>query len=143
MELSQLPAVNASLNGLSAFFLILGWKSIKQGNKTAHRNFMLCALGSSFLFLGTYVTYHLLVHGITRFQREGIMKAIYLFILLTHTPLAMVIVPASLAALFFAIKGNLKRHKEITRWLLPVWLYVSITGVLIYVMLYTLKGRGY
>lgn len=97
---------------------------------------MMTALAASFLFLCSYLTYHFLHQGLTRYQGEGIWRFIYFFILLTHTPLAAVIVPFCIAAVYFAFKGNFKKHTAITVWLLPVWMYVSLTGVLIYLMLY-------
>jgi putative membrane protein len=97
---------------------------------------MLAALAASFLFLCSYLTYHFFYHGFTRYQGEGILRPIYFFILLTHTPLAVLIVPFCVAAVYFAFKGNFKKHTAITRWLLPTWMYVSLTGVLIYFMLY-------
>ena len=136
MDVHILPTINASLNGLAGIFLILGWRAIKRGNRQAHPKFMIAALISSALFLTSYITYHILVHGITHYQKQGLSRIIYFFILLTHTPLAIVILPTSLTAVYFASKQNFKRHTQITRWLLPVWLYVSVTGVLIYLMLY-------
>ena len=97
--------------------------------------FMGAALIASTLFLGFYLTYHLSV-GTTRYQDEGISRIIYFTILLTHTPLAVAIVPFSLMAVYHALRGNFVSHTRITRWLFPVWLYVSVTGVLIYLMLY-------
>ena len=130
-----LPTVNACLNVTAAIFLILGWRAIKRKNKNAHAMFMGAALIASTLFLGFYLTYHFAV-GVTRYQRQGIARFIYFTILLTHTPLAVVIVPFSLAAVYHALRGNFLSHTRITRWLFPVWLYVSVTGVLIYLMLY-------
>ena len=130
-----LPTVNACLNVTAAVFLILGTKAIKAKKRGTHRNFMGAALVASVLFLGFYLTYHFFA-GATRYQGKGILRVIYFTILLTHTPLAVVIVPFSLTAVYHALRGNLVSHTRITRWLLPVWLYVSVTGVLIYVMLY-------
>ena len=130
-----LPTVNACLNVTAAIFLILGWSAIKRKNKNAHAMFMGAALAASFLFLGCYLAYHFAV-GVTRYHGEGIARVIYFTILITHTPLAVVIVPFSLMAVYHALRGNLTSHVRITHWLLPVWLYVSITGILIYVMLY-------
>ena len=130
-----LPAVNACLNVTAALFLILGWQAIKAKKRSAHTLFMGAALVASFLFLSFYLTYHFAV-GVTRYQGEGIARVVYFTILLTHTPLAVLIVPFSLVAVTHAIRGNFVSHTRITRWLLPVWLYVSVTGVLIYFMLY-------
>jgi len=136
MEIKFLPTLNACLNLLAGTFLFLGWLAIKKKDQNQHRKFMLCALAASTFFLISYVTYHVLVHGVTRYQGEGIWRVIYFSILLTHTPLAVVIVPASLTAVWQAYHGNFKRHTQITRWLWPVWMYVSLTGVIIYLMLY-------
>jgi len=133
-----LPAVNACLNVASAIFLMIGWTMIKQKNKSAHAVFMSAALLASILFLCFYLIYHLSGRGLTRYQGEGMARLIYFAILLTHTPLAVLIVPFSLAAVYHAVKGNFASHTRITRWLFPVWVYVSVTGVLIYVMLYVL-----
>ncbi len=133
---SILPTINACLNGLSFIFLFLGWRAIKARDQQRHKQLMLMALTASFLFLCSYLTYHFLHQGLTRYQGEGIWRFIYFFILLTHTPLAAIIVPFCIAAVYFAFKGNFKKHTAITRWLLPVWMYVSLTGVLIYLMLY-------
>ena len=131
-----LPTVNACLNATAAVFLILGWITIRQKKENAHKNFMSAALGASFLFLCFYLAYHLSGAGLTRYQGKGISRIIYFTILLTHTPLAVAIVPFSLMAVYHAMKGNFVSHTRITRWLFPVWVYVSVTGVLIYVMLY-------
>lgn len=126
------------LNLTAAVFLLVGWKMIKQKNKSAHAAFMSAALFASFLFLCLYLLYHLSERGVTRYEGEGMSRIIYFSILLTHTPLAILIVPFSLIAVYYALKENYPIHTRITRWLLPVWLYVSVTGVLIYVILYLL-----
>ena len=136
MSVSLLPTVNASLNALAAFFLILGWRAIKLENRELHKKCMIAALICSTAFLITYVSYHIMVPGVTRYPGTGIARFIYFSILLTHTPLAIAIVPFSLMALRYALKGAFAQHVLITRWLLPVWLYVSVTGVMIYFMLY-------
>ncbi len=132
------PIFNAFLNATASILLILGWIAIKQKKPQVHRSFMISAVIASMVFLCSYLTYHILIHGVTRYEGEGAIRAIYFFILLTHTPLATLIVPFILAALWFAYKRNFVRHTKITRWLLPVWLYVSVTGVVIYFMLYVL-----
>ena len=131
-----LPTINACLNATAAIFLILGWKAIKQKKEVPHKNFMSAALGASILFLCFYLAYHLSGAGLTRYQGKGISRIIYFSILLTHTPLAIVIVPFSLMAVYHAVRKDFDSHTRITRWLFPVWVYVSVTGVLIYVMLY-------
>ena len=132
-----LPTVNACLNGTAALLLLLGWGAIKRKNKNAHAKFMGAALLTSFLFLTFYLIYHASV-GVTRYSGRGFTRVVYFIILLTHTPLAVVTLPFSLMAVYHALRGNFASHTRITRWLLPVWLYVSITGVLIYLMLYRL-----
>ena len=143
MSVHDLPALNAFLNGSAGIFLFFGWRAIKSGNRLLHQKLMISAFISSMLFLCSYLTYHFLIHGVTHYQKEGISRWIYFFILGTHTPLAMIIVPFSLMALWHAYKKDFVKHVRITRWLLPVWMYVSVTGVLIYLMLYTFKGRGF
>jgi len=138
MTVRDLPTLNAALNGLAAVILFFGWRAIKAGQKERHHKLMTAALIVSSLFLVSYLTYHFLVPGVTRYQREGILRFIYFTILATHTPLAAIIVPASLTAVWHAAKGNFAKHTRITRWLLPVWMYVSVTGVIIYLMLYIL-----
>ena len=137
MDFKFLPTLNATLNALAGIFLFLGWRAIKAGKKDVHRKMMVNAFISSTLFLVSYVTYHTLKHGVvTHYQKEGILRVIYFTILGTHTPLAILIVPFAIMALRYALKGNFQKHTQITRWLLPVWMYVSVTGVIIYLMLY-------
>ena len=136
MTVHDLPAVNATLNGLSAVFLALGFIFIKRGNKTAHRNCMISAFGTSVVFLACYLTYHALVKSVTHFVEPAWFRPIYLTILLTHTLLAVVIVPLILMTLHRARKQQFEAHKNIARWTWPLWLYVSVTGVTIYWLLY-------
>ncbi len=137
MDLTHFPLFNASLNAIAGMFLIAGWRFIKQGNRELHAKCMTGALISSTFFLISYVTYHVLKEGhVTRYEGQGIKRGIYFFILGTHTPLAVVIVPFIIAAVIFAMRKQYDKHTRITRWLMPVWLYVSVTGVLIYLMLY-------
>lgn len=119
----------------AALLLVTGWVAIRRKNKNAHALFMGVALLVSFLFLGSYLTYHLAA-GSSRYPKEGISRIIYFFILFTHTPLAVAVVPASLLTVAHALRKNFHAHTRIARVLLPVWLYVSVTGVLIYFMLY-------
>ncbi|MCH7917506.1 MAG: DUF420 domain-containing protein [Planctomycetes bacterium] len=131
------PTINACLNGFAGVMLLFGWRAIKANQRERHRRFMIAAVVSSALFLCSYVTYHVLKEGVvTRYEGEGILRLVYFSILLTHTPLAVLIVPFVIRAVWLALKGEYKRHARITRWLLPVWLYVSVTGVVIYLMLY-------
>lgn len=135
---SLLPTINAFLNALSAVLLSAGWLSIRYKDKERHKKFMVAALFSSTLFLTLYVINKIVVGGLTKYQGEGILRVIYFIVLGTHTPLAMIIVPFSIMSVWHALKGDFKAHVAITRWLLPVWLYVSVTGVVIYVMLYAM-----
>lgn len=137
-EPSILPTVNACLNALSTVLLTGGWISIRQKDKAKHKKFMIAALVSSALFLTFYVINRIMVGGLTHYQGQGISRIIYFSVLGTHTPLAMTILPFSVMAVWHAMHQNFKAHVAITRWLLPVWLYVSVTGVIIYYMLYVL-----
>jgi putative membrane protein len=130
-----LPNFNALLNTTSAILLLSGYRFIKLGRVTAHRNCQVAALASSTLFLASYLTYHSF-HGRTRFPGQGIVWWLYQSILISHTILAVVIVPLIFVTLFRALRGDFARHRRIARWTLPLWLYVSITGVIVYLMLY-------
>jgi uncharacterized membrane protein YozB (DUF420 family) len=141
MSLADLPAVNATLNGLSAILLGAGYYFIRQKNRDAHRNCMLAAFVTSMLFLVCYITYHgylayYLRRGPTVFRDPAWFRPIYLGILLTHTLLAIVIVPLVLITLQRALRQRFEFHKKIARWTWPLWMYVSVTGVLIYLLLY-------
>ena len=141
MSLTDLPAVNACLNGISAIFLGAGYYFIRRKNRIAHRNCMIAAFAASTLFLGCYLTYHgyLAFHlhqGPTRFREPGWFRPVYLGILLTHTLLAVVIVPLALITFHRALRQRFELHKKIARWTWPCWMYVSVTGVLIYLLLY-------
>lgn len=136
MSLPLLPTINASLNGLAGIFLIFGFFAIKSNNKELHKKMMGLAFLSSTLFLCAYLYYHLTTTGITRYHGLGIKRYVYFFILGSHTPLAALIVPFIIMAIRHALKGDFVKHTKITKWLYPTWLYVSVTGVLIYLMLY-------
>ena len=141
MSITDLPAVNATLNGLSAIFLALGFIFIKRGNKIAHRNCMIAAFATSAIFLGCYLTYHgylawVLHRGPTRFLNPPSWRPVYLTILLTHTVLAVVVEPLVFMTLGRARRQDFEAHKKIARWTWPVWMYVSVTGVVIYFLLY-------
>jgi uncharacterized membrane protein YozB (DUF420 family) len=141
MTMHDLPAVNATLNGLSAIFLAFGFYFIKRGHKIAHRNCMITAFCTSVIFLACYLTYHIslavvLHQGPTRFLNPAWFRPIYLMILITHTILAAAIVPLVLLTLNRARKQNFEAHKKIARWTWPLWMYVSVTGVVIYLLLY-------
>ncbi|MEI6083256.1 MAG: DUF420 domain-containing protein [Verrucomicrobiota bacterium] len=136
IELSQLPAVNASLNATSAVLLVCGYICIRAKNQRAHAGFMLAAVIVSLIFLASYLYLHFNV-GRTTFKGTGLIRPVYLTILLTHTVLAMVValwlVPVTLSR---ALRERFDRHRVIARWTLPIWLYVSVTGVIIYFILY-------
>jgi putative membrane protein len=136
MTLSDLPAVNASFNGASAVLLSLGWYFIRRQKQIAHRNCMIGAVCTSTLFLAGYLTYHFTVRTITHFHDPAWFRPVYLAILLTHTTLAVVILPLVATTLTFAVKGRFSWHKRIARWTWPLWMYVSVTGVVIYLLLY-------
>jgi putative membrane protein len=136
MSVHDLPAVNATLNSLSAVFLTLGFIFIKRGNKIAHRNCMIAAFTTSVVFLTCYLTYHATVKTVTHFVEPAWFRPIYLAILLTHTVLAVVIVPLILMTLWRARQQNFEAHKKIARWTWPCWMYVSVTGVVVYLLLY-------
>jgi uncharacterized membrane protein YozB (DUF420 family) len=141
MNVHDLPAVNASLNGLSATFLTTGYIFIRRRNKIAHRNCMIAAFVTSILFLSCYVIYHgyrvwVLHIGPTRFLEPKWFQPIYLVILGTHTILAVVIVPMILITLNRARLQRFELHKKIARWTWPLWMYVSVTGVVVYWLLY-------
>ncbi len=143
MTLADLPVVNASLNGLSAILLSLGYAAIRRGDKTRHRNCMVAAFITSVLFLLCYLTYHgyiayVLHKGPTVFRDPSWFRPIYLVILLTHTVLAAVIVPLILITLNHARKQRFEQHRKIARWTWPLWMYVSVTGVVIYLLLYVI-----
>jgi len=130
-----LPPVNAALNASSATLIFLGWRAIRTGHRTRHRNLMLSALGASALFLVGYLT-RMALTGTHRFPGTGWLRTGYLVLLGSHTLLAATIVPLVAVTLWFAWKGRFDSHRRIARYALPAWLYVSVTGVLVYVMLY-------
>lgn len=135
MDLRSLPVLNACLNGLSAVFLLSGYYFIRTRQKERHRACMLVALGCSVLFLVSYVTYHWSV-GSVRFSYPGWPRTVYLVILFTHTVLAVSLVPLVIITLNRALRERFDKHRRIARWTFPIWLYVSVTGVIIYLMLY-------
>ncbi len=135
MTVHDLPAVNAVLNGTAAVLLVWGFTLIRRGRKRTHRNVMLSAFTVSVLFLVSYVTYHGQV-GTVRFQRTGAIRAVYLTILATHTLLAAAVPPLAIVTLSRGLRARFDRHRAIARWTLPIWLYVSVTGVVVYWMLY-------
>lgn len=133
-NLRFMPGVNAALNATAATLLIAGRVAIARRNKSLHRALMLAAFGASALFLVGYLAYHA-VHGDTKFGGVGLVRTVYLAVLASHVLLSVGIVPMSLAAFWFAWKQRFEHHKRVTRWLHPIWLYVSVTGVVVYFML--------
>ena len=133
----DLPAVNATLNGTAAILLSTGYVLIRRGRIQAHKRVMMAAFALSVLFLVSYLIYHAQV-GSVRFSRPGPIRTVYLSILLTHTVLAATVPFLSVITLTRGLKGRFDLHRKIARWTLPIWLYVSVTGVLVYLMLYHL-----
>jgi uncharacterized membrane protein YozB (DUF420 family) len=132
---SSLPGLNAVLNSASALLLLSGYVFIRRGRVAAHRRCMLAALGTSALFLISYLVYHYHV-GSVAFTGQGWIRRVYFTILISHTSLAVAIVPLVLITVSRALRSRFDRHKRIARWTLPLWFYVSVTGVIVYWMLY-------
>lgn len=130
-----LPTLNASLNGLAALLLATGYVMIRRERVNAHRACMIAAFGTSALFLLSYVVYHASA-GSRPFQGQGPIRLVYFAILVSHVVLAAAILPLAIMTLTRALKGRFDRHAALARWTLPIWLYVSVTGVVVYVMLY-------
>lgn len=132
-----LPHLNAVLNSASALLLVTGYVMVRRRRIRLHLSCMVAALVSSTLFLISYLVYHY-YHGTTRFMGEGLARPLYFIILGTHTVLAALILPFILMTVYRAVRGEFQRHRRIARWTFPLWLYVSVTGVLVYLMLYRL-----
>ena len=135
IALADLPALNAVLNGTSAVLLTAGFVAIRRRHVRIHRACMVAAFATSIVFLTSYLTYHLQV-GTTRFPGHGWTRPVYFTILGTHTVLAALIPPLAITTLVLALRARFSRHARLARWTLPAWLYVSVTGVVIYLMLY-------
>lgn len=133
-DLSFLPAVNAGLNSVAALAIVAGWIAIRRGERRAHRYLMVSAFAASVLFFISYVVYHY-THGDTRYTGEGAMRLVYFGVLISHVLLSMAVVPMALSALWLAYKRRFATHKKVARILAPIWLYVSVTGVVIFFML--------
>jgi uncharacterized membrane protein YozB (DUF420 family) len=131
----DLPAINASLNALSGILLAIGYALIRTRRIQHHRRVMIAAFVSSSLFLVCYVVYHAQV-GSVRFTRQGFVRPLYYTILVTHVTLAAAVLPLAILTLSRGLKARYPQHVRIARWTLPIWLYVSVTGVLVYVLLY-------
>lgn len=137
MELSSFPGLNASLNASAAVLLVIGWLFIRAGKRDAHRAAMGAAFLCSAVFLACYLYYHFHA-GSVRFQKTGPIRTFYFALLLSHTILAVAVLPLILRTLFLAWKERFEEHRRAARWAFPVWLYVSVTGVAVYWMLYRL-----
>jgi len=137
IDYSTLPAVNATLNATSGIFLLTGYILIKKRQINAHRNAMLAAFASSTLFLTSYLVYH--YHAGSRpFPGVGAIRLVYFAILISHVLLAIAILPLAISTLTKGLRGQYVRHKRVAKWTFPLWMYVSVTGVVVYVMLYQL-----
>jgi len=137
VSVSDLPALNATLNATCAVLLTIGWTLIRRGRVDLHKKVMIAAFCTSVAFLVSYLVYHAQV-GSVRFTKEGPIRIVYFTILLTHTVLAATIVPMVLMTLSRGLKRQDVRHRALARWTMPLWLYVSVTGVVVYLMLYRL-----
>lgn len=135
MQVTDLPALNATLNGIAAVLLVIGYVLIRRGRYAQHQVCMLAAFTTSALFLVSYLVYHAQV-GSRPFPGRGPIRVVYFTILISHVTLAAVILPLALMTLSRGLRGRFDRHVPIARWTLPLWLYVSVTGVLVYLMLY-------
>jgi uncharacterized membrane protein YozB (DUF420 family) len=135
MQLTDLPAVNATLNGISAVLLMAGYVLVRQRKLAQHRRVMIAAFSTSVLFLICYVIYHANV-GSKRFPGQGPIRSVYFFVLITHIVLAALVPPMAIITLSRGLRARYDTHRRIARWTLPIWLYVSVTGVIVYVMLY-------
>jgi uncharacterized membrane protein YozB (DUF420 family) len=137
MTVADLPALNATLNAIAATLLVLGYIKIRQGRMQTHRRFMLSAFATSALFLISYLVYHANV-GSRPFPGQGPIRVVYFAILISHVILAALILPLALITLTYGLRERFERHVPIARWTFPIWLYVSLTGVVVYLMLYQL-----
>ena len=136
MTVHDLPAVNATLNGLSTVFISAGWIFIKSDRKQQHIVSMSCALVTSTLFLACYLTYHFSVRIMTKFPPIGWIQKFYWVLLGTHVTLAFVTLPLVILTVIPTLRARYDKHRRIARWTMPIWLYVSVTGVVVYMMLY-------
>jgi uncharacterized membrane protein YozB (DUF420 family) len=137
MNLSILPHLNAFLNATSTLILLIGYHSIRRGKRAEHKKFMLSALGTSTLFIISYLIYHL-NFGALRFAGQGTIRPVYFAILTSHTVLAILVAPMVLYIVALALRGETTKHKGVARIVLPTWIYVNVTGIIVYVMLYHL-----
>jgi putative membrane protein len=135
MTVHDLPAVNATLNALSGVLLVVGYTLMRRRRIDLHRAFMIAAFATSSLFLLCYLVYHAQV-GSVPFPRQGFVRPLYFAILITHVTLAATVPPLAIVTLSRGLKGRYPQHRRIARWTFPIWMYVSVTGVLVYVLLY-------
>ena len=135
------PTVNAALNAASAVFLVVAYRAIRRMDISRHRRWMLTAAGTSAVFLASYLVYHARV-GSVRFLGTGPARTVYFAVLLSHTVLAVLVLPLVLRTLYLGLKRRDDPHRKIAKWTFPIWLYVSLTGVVVYVMLYHLYPHG-
>jgi putative membrane protein len=140
-RITDLPALNACLNATSALFLLLAYRAIRRREIDRHRRLMLAAATTSAVFLASYLTYHARV-GSVRFTGQGLVRTVYFTILISHTILAVTVLPLVLRTLYLGLRRRDGQHRRIARWTFPIWLYVSVTGVVVYVMLYRLYPPG-
>jgi putative membrane protein len=136
-----LPSVNAGLNAAAFVLAFLGWRAIRRGERGRHRRLMLAAVSASVLFLAGYLT-RMALTGTHRFPGDGALRALYLAVLASHTVLAALAAPLVVRALFLALRERFPEHRRLARWTFPVWAYVSVTGVVVYVLLYHVAPRG-
>jgi len=137
LSISNLPTLNAFLNFISAFFLLLGYIQIKGKRPDTHKKLMITALVSSTLFLTSYLIYHYYV-GSVPYPHHDWTRSLFYIIIIPHVILAAVMVPFIIAAVVFALRKRFDRHKKLTRWVWPVWMFVSVSGIVVYLMLYQL-----
>lgn len=135
MTTADLPALNATLNATVTLLLVAGFAFVRRNNVPAHKMCMIAAFGVSCVFLASYVTYHA-IHGSTKFTQTGPIRHVYFTILVTHVILAAAIVPMVLITLVRGLRGHIHKHRRLARWTWPLWLYVAVTGVVVYLMLY-------
>ncbi len=137
LQVSDLPGLNAILNATAAVLLVAGYVSIRRKRVTLHRKFMLSACAVSLLFLTSYLIYHF-HQPTTPYRGEGAARVFYFVVLISHILLAIAVVPLALLTVYRGLRGRFEKHRAVARWTLPIWLYVSVTGVVVYVMLYRL-----
>lgn len=135
MQVQDLPALNAVLNTITALLLVAGLRAILKGKKELHQKLMLTAFATSTLFLIGYLV-HKIFHGPTSFQGQGVVRIFYFTLLISHTILAIVNLPLILRTFYLSLNGRFAEHKKLARWTFPIWMYVSVTGVIVYMMLY-------